>query len=76
METYLSPVETHCMNIDYFIPDTENRTKDFNDYAMTRLREYKFFSILSKEPPIRNLYPYKDAIEILLEKYVRICAYV
>lgn len=37
METYLSPVETHCTNIDYYIPDTENRTKDFNDYAMTRL---------------------------------------
>lgn len=37
VDTYLSPVETHCMNIDYYIPDTENRTKDFNDYAMTRL---------------------------------------
>lgn len=41
VETYLSPVETHCTNIDYFIPDTENRTKDFNDYAMTRLRKYR-----------------------------------
>lgn len=37
VETYLSPVETHCMNIDYFIPDTENRTKGLNEYAMTRL---------------------------------------
>ncbi|KAK7575985.1 hypothetical protein V9T40_012271 [Parthenolecanium corni] len=37
LETYLSPVETHCVNIDYYIPDTENKTKGLNDYAMTRL---------------------------------------
>lgn len=37
VETYLSPVETHCMNIDYFIPDTENLTKDFSEESMTRL---------------------------------------
>lgn len=40
VETYLSPVETHCMNIDYYIPDTESLTKDFSEEAMTRLREY------------------------------------
>ncbi|XP_047352573.1 uncharacterized protein LOC124950199 isoform X5 [Vespa velutina] len=38
VETYLSPVETHCMNIDYFIPDEENQTRDFSDDAMARLR--------------------------------------
>lgn len=37
VETYLSPVETHCMNIDYFIPDEENQTRGFNDDAMARL---------------------------------------
>ncbi|XP_011053830.1 PREDICTED: uncharacterized protein LOC105145746 isoform X1 [Acromyrmex echinatior] len=37
VETYLSPVETHCMNIDYFIPDEENQTRGFSDDAMTRL---------------------------------------
>ncbi|XP_046817778.1 uncharacterized protein LOC124423734 isoform X1 [Vespa crabro] len=37
VETYLSPVETHCMNIDYFIPDEENQTRDFSDDAMARL---------------------------------------
>ncbi|CAB3371472.1 Hypothetical predicted protein [Cloeon dipterum] len=37
VETYLSPVETHCMNIDYFIPDTDNVTKNFSEEAMTRL---------------------------------------
>lgn len=40
VETYLSPVETHCMNIDYFIPDEENQTRDFSDDAITRLRKY------------------------------------
>lgn len=39
VETYLSPVETHCMNVDYFIPDTENLTKQFSEEAMTRLRK-------------------------------------
>ncbi|XP_046399208.1 uncharacterized protein LOC124165754 isoform X2 [Ischnura elegans] len=34
---YLSPVETHCMNIDYFIPDVDNQTKQFSEDAMTRL---------------------------------------
>lgn len=37
VETYLSPVETHCMNIDYFIPDEENQTRDFSDDSMARL---------------------------------------
>lgn len=40
VETYLSPVETHCMNIDYFIPDEENQTRGFSDDAMARLRKY------------------------------------
>lgn len=38
VQTYLSPVETHCMNINYFIPDEENLTRGFSDDAMTRLR--------------------------------------
>ncbi|OAD57215.1 hypothetical protein WN48_02281 [Eufriesea mexicana] len=37
VQTYLSPVETHCMNINYFIPDEENLTRGFSDDAMTRL---------------------------------------
>ncbi|RZF46776.1 uncharacterized protein LOC111044820 isoform X1 [Nilaparvata lugens] len=37
VETYLSPVETHCMNIEYFLPDVENQTKGFSEDAMTRL---------------------------------------
>jgi len=41
VETYLSPVETHCMNIDYFIPDEENQTRGFSDDAMARLRKYQ-----------------------------------
>nr|CAD7404632.1 unnamed protein product [Timema cristinae] len=39
VETYLSPVETHCNNIDYFIPDVENLTKLFSEDAMARLQE-------------------------------------
>lgn len=37
VQTYLSPVETHCMNVDYFIPDENNETKEFTEDAMTRL---------------------------------------
>lgn len=38
VETYLSPVETHCMNVDYFFLDTDNQTHEFSEDAMTRLR--------------------------------------
>lgn len=41
VEIYLSPVETHCMNINYFIPDEENQTRGFSDDAMARLRKYQ-----------------------------------
>ncbi|XP_035707397.1 uncharacterized protein LOC110848425 isoform X1 [Folsomia candida] len=34
---YLSPVETYCMNIDYFIPDEDNVTADFTPDQMNRL---------------------------------------
>ncbi|KAL4122148.1 hypothetical protein QTP88_014532 [Uroleucon formosanum] len=37
VETYLSPVETHCMNVDYFFLDPENQTHEFSEDAMTRL---------------------------------------
>lgn len=37
VETYLSPVETHCMNIEYFLPDVDNQTRGFSEDAMTRL---------------------------------------
>lgn len=42
VETYLSPVETHCMNVDYFFLDTDNQTHEFSEDAMTRLREFVF----------------------------------
>lgn len=37
VQIYLSPVETHCSNIDYYIPDVDNLTKEFSDDAMARL---------------------------------------
>lgn len=40
VETYLSPVETHCMNVDYFFLDPENQTHEFSEDAMTRLRTF------------------------------------
>lgn len=45
METYLSPVETHCTNVNYFIPDEENETRSFTEDAMTRLRKAFLFTI-------------------------------
>ncbi|XP_044759895.1 uncharacterized protein LOC123317429 isoform X1 [Coccinella septempunctata] len=37
VKTYLSPVETYCNNINYYIPDEQNETRDFTDDAWTRL---------------------------------------
>ncbi|CAG9584521.1 unnamed protein product [Danaus chrysippus] len=37
VEIYLSPVETHCSNVDYFVPDENNETKGLSDDAMNRL---------------------------------------
>ncbi|XP_019875321.2 uncharacterized protein LOC109603273 isoform X2 [Aethina tumida] len=37
VKTYLSPVETHCNNVNYYIPDENNETRDFTDDAWTRL---------------------------------------
>ncbi|XP_074032079.1 uncharacterized protein isoform X1 [Leptinotarsa decemlineata] len=37
VKTYLSPLETHCNNINYYIPDENNDTRDFTDDAWTRL---------------------------------------
>lgn len=45
VETYLSPVETHCINIEYFLPDVDNQTKGFSEDAMTRLRKFPLLLI-------------------------------
>jgi len=34
---YLSPVETYCMDIDYYVPDSENLTSSFSQDEMGRL---------------------------------------
>lgn len=33
----MSPVETWCRNIDYFIPDEEGKTKEFKTEVMTKI---------------------------------------
>ncbi|XP_043195273.1 uncharacterized protein LOC122366773 isoform X1 [Amphibalanus amphitrite] len=37
VDVYLSPVETYCTNIDYYIPDEDNLTKTFSEELMARL---------------------------------------
>ncbi|XP_037093902.1 voltage-dependent calcium channel gamma-5 subunit-like isoform X1 [Pollicipes pollicipes] len=37
VDLYLSPVETYCENINYYIPDEENLTKTFSEELMARL---------------------------------------
>ncbi|CAG9767421.1 unnamed protein product [Ceutorhynchus assimilis] len=37
LKLYLSPVETYCTNVNYYIPDENNETKDFTEDAWTRL---------------------------------------
>jgi hypothetical protein len=36
---YLSPVETYCMNIDYYIPDEDGVTADFTSDETAKLRK-------------------------------------
>lgn len=48
VETYRSPVETICTNIDYYIPDNKGDTKSFSEDAMARLRKC-FFGTSSKQ---------------------------
>ena len=35
----MSPVETWCLNLDYYIPDQNDVTKLFNQEQMTRVRK-------------------------------------
>lgn len=58
VETYLSPVETHCMNVDYFFLDTDNQTHEFSEDAMTRLRKFVFTVILFTFKCFQNFYLY------------------
>merc|ERR1712165_606840 len=37
VEVYMSPVETRCRNVDYYIPDENDVTKSFNKEQMTRI---------------------------------------
>jgi len=37
VELYVSPVETYCRNIDYYIPDKDNETAKFGPEMMTRI---------------------------------------
>ena len=39
VELYMSPVETWCRNVDYYIPDENDETKTFNQEEMTRIRK-------------------------------------
>ena len=36
----MSPVETWCHNLNYYIPDEEGVTKDFTAENMTRIRKF------------------------------------
>ena len=40
VELYMSPVETWCHNLNYYIPDEEGVTKDFTAENMTRIRKF------------------------------------
>ena len=39
-DLYMSPVETWCHNLNYYIPDDTRETKDFSKENMTRIRKY------------------------------------
>ena len=41
VEVYMSPVETWCRNVDYYIPDKNDVTAKFNKGQMTRIRKFR-----------------------------------
>lgn len=43
-QLYLSPTETYCMNIDYYLTGDENSTADFTTDEHTKLCKYIEFS--------------------------------
>ena len=52
----MSPVETWCHNINYYIPDEEGETKNFNMEMMARIRKFFYFCIRAyqSEMDLRN----------------------
>ena len=42
VELYMSPVETWCHNINYYIPDEGNETKNLSMEQMARIRKLIF----------------------------------
>ncbi|KAL7638671.1 UNVERIFIED_CONTAM: hypothetical protein RMT77_011243 [Armadillidium vulgare] len=42
VETYISPVETNCMNIDYHLGELAQGIEDLNDDEHARLCKYSF----------------------------------
>ena len=39
LKLYMSPVETWCRNLDYYIPDEDGQTNQLDAEQMTRIRE-------------------------------------
>ena len=39
-DLYMSPVETWCHNLNYYIPDDTRETKEFTPENMTRIRKW------------------------------------
>jgi hypothetical protein len=51
VELYMSPVETYCRNLDYYIPE-EGRTKNLTGEEMTRIRKFFMGKIHENSQPI------------------------
>ena len=57
LELYMSPVETWCRNLDYYIPDEDGITNNLDAEQMTRIRKLKtvkFFSLVFFKLDISN----------------------
>ena len=62
VELYLSPVETYCENINYYIPDEENLTKSFSEERMARLREFQLQRRVVND--VVHLYPLPTLVDV------------
>ena len=43
----MSPVETWCRNLDYYIPDEDGITNNLDAEQMTRIRKFKIVKLLA-----------------------------
>lgn len=75
VDLYMSPVETWCHNLNYYIPDDARETKDFTKENMDRIRKFlEYFSqLVSNGFEWKYQYQVEPLFFLLLRFVVNLC---